>query len=648
MCGISGILDLNKNIKISTLINMTQIIKYRGPDDEGYQLFGYQNDYICHGKDTIDDIKDGTYDIYNIKNKGIYLGFGHRRLSILDVSSIGHQPMNLDNYTITYNGEIYNYIELRKKLEKKGYSFNTQTDTEVILYAYKEWEEECVKYFNGMWAFVIYDKDKHKLFCSRDRLGVKPFYYFISKENNKFLFSSEIKQIIQEPSIKRVMNEKLLGTNLIYGFTDYNNETLIKDIYQLEAGHNLVVVFDIDKKKIISKKTQQYWDLDIRTINENNRDYSEIIGEKLENSIKYRLRSDIEIGALLSGGLDSSSLVTLCMRQLKRLGKNRFNTFTSYYPDNRECDETYFAHLINEFCGCEENLVSPQIQNIEEEFEDLVWHMEGFSGFSVLGALKVIEAAAKKGIHVILNGQGGDETLFGYERYYAFYLLDLLKKLKIKKFLEQFKKISNSSKLTKRELIKFFFYFNFPLIRNGRNFFVSKKYLTKYLIKQFDYSTVKQYLYPRNLNELQYNELKHGQLTHILRMDDRGYMAYSVESRTPFLDYKFVETVVSIPPEKKIDLGFTKILLRKYMDDKMPKEVTWRKNKLGFAAPVEKFVDYFDEEYIKDLLNNAKSKKYFNIEYLLKNYNKIKSSRIMSDFLTVEIFMRKFGVLEDE
>lgn len=644
MCGIAGILDLKKRVEISTLVNMTQIIKYRGPDDEGYQLFDENNTYQYHGKDTVEEIKNYNCNINEADGKNFYLGFGHRRLSILDITPIGHQPMTRGDITITYNGEIYNYIEIRNKLKKKGYLFKTKTDTEVILYAYQEWKEQCVKYFNGMWAFVIYDRSNNKLFCSRDRLGVKPFYYFLSKKEKKFLFSSEIKQIIQDPGIDKRMNEKLLCTNLIYGLTDYNNETLIKDIFQLNAGHNLIIQLDIKKMKISSVVIEQYWDLNVKRRIRG--DYSKIIGKSLEKSIKYRLRSDVEIGALLSGGLDSSSIVALSMKQLE--GKLNFNTFTSYYPKNIECDESYFAHIINESCGCIENLVTPKIQNIEKEFEDIVWHMEGFSGFTGLGSAKIIEEAARKGIHVILNGQGGDETLFGYERYYAFYLLNLLKNFKINKFKNEFKKIVKSSKLSTIDLIKMFIYFDFPIIRNGRNFFNAKKYLTKSIISKLDYNSIKNFLYPRNLEELQYNELKHGQLTHILRMDDRLYMAYSIESRVPFVDFQFIEHAVAIPPEKKISDGFTKILLRNYMDDKMPKEVTWRKNKLGFAAPIENFVEKFDYIYIENLLKTAKSKKYFNTDYLLKNYDKIKTKRILCDFLTVEIFMRKFGVQTSE
>lgn len=644
MCGIAGILDFGKKVKINTLVNMTQIIKYRGPDDEGYQLFDKNGMYKYFGNDTVQDIKRITCDIKTAEEGRFFLGFGHRRLSILDVSSIGHQPMTRNNVTITYNGEIYNYIEIREKLKRLGYKFETETDTEVILYAYQEWKEECVKYFNGMWAFVIYDQNESKLFCSRDRLGVKPFYYFLSQNENKFIFASEIKQIVQDSNIERKMNEKLLSINLIYGLTDYNNETLIKNIFQLEAGHNLIIYFDTKKERIVSVLKKKYWDLNVKRRIKGN--YSEIVGKSLEKSIKYRLRSDVEIGALLSGGLDSSSLVALSMKQLNK--NIRFNTFTSYYPENEECDESYYAHVINKYFGCEENFINPKIENIEKEFEDIVWHMEGFSGFSSLGAAKVIEAAAKKGVRVILNGQGGDETLFGYERYYVFYLLDLLKKLKIGRFIKEFRKIVKCSKLSTNALIKMFVYFAFPIVRNGRNIFNAKKYLKKEIIKKLDYKSIKKILYPNNLEELQYNELKHGQLTHILRMDDRGYMAHSIESRVPFVDYRYIEKVVAIPPEEKIAKGYTKILLRNYMDNKMPKEITWRKNKLGFAAPVERFIENFDKKYIEELLCTAKSRKYFNTGYILENYDKIKCSKIMSDFLTVEIFMRKFGVQVDE
>ena len=640
MCGIAGYIDLRRKTATHILQDMTDLVKHRGPDDEGYTLFEGSNIQMCFGKETISQIKN-RQDFSSIekqKEKFYFMGLGHRRLSIIDLSEHGHQPMADEGQELflTYNGEIYNYIEIKKELKEKGYQFTTTADSEVILNAYKEWGENCVKKFNGMWAFAIYDRKRQCLFCSRDRLGVKPFYYYYNDQKGLFVFGSELKQIIAHPEIKREINAEILAVNMVLGISDYDNETLIKDVHLLGAGENMILSF-VDTLKM--EKKDKYWDLADRVYALQSENYVDLVGEMLESSVCLRLRSDAKLGALLSGGLDSSALVTLISNHIDGL-----ETFTSCYHDSPENDEKYFAQLINKNSGCVENLVYPECKDIQKDFERIVWHTEGISSYTLIGTDKVIRAAREKGIKVILNGQAGDETMFGYERYYAFYYFELLKRLKWGTFFREFKLGSEHSKLTMKEMMQYLLYFKNPSLRSHLKIKQIKDYCTQDLLKNYQLNQVKKFIAPTNLEELQYNELRHVQLTHILRWDDRLYMANSVESRVPFVDYRFVELAANIPNQKKIENGYTKALVRKYMDDKMPKEVTWRTNKMGFGAPTNRWAGGYSSDYIHDIFTNAKSKRFFHTEAFRNLYQKDPGNSMIQKFISTEMFFRLFQV----
>lgn len=642
MCGISGYIDLGNETNIATLIKMNRVIKHRGPDDEGFCLINQNECLACYGEDTIAEIKDNHHykDITDVAN-AFQIGFGHRRLSILDISAQGHQPMVSKLGTVVvFNGEIYNYIEIRQKLISLGCEFTTNCDTEVLLQAYDVWGEKCVEFFNGMWAFAIWDPAKKKIFCSRDRLGVKPFYYYIKE--NKFLFASEIKQLAQDDAIERKIDRETLAANLVYGISDYDEKTWIKDFVCLPAGCNMFIGIDF-KEKQLSKEIQQYWELKVSPQNQNEDIILENMDKQIRRSIQYRMRSDVPIGALLSGGLDSSSLVTLICEERKNRGiEEALSTFTSCY-DNTVHDEKKYAQIINQFNGCEEHLVYPDEHNVEEELKNLVWHLEGESGYSLLGVMQVLKEVYESGIKVVINGQNGDETLLGYERYYAFYFWELLKEGHIVKFLKEIKQASKNSRLQLKELIAYLMYFKISIIRNIRCH-KRARYVSKDLKRCLNYNQLKKLLYPTNLVELQFNEIKATQLPHILRMDDRIYMAHSLESRVPFVDYEYVEMIMNVAPEIKIQDGFTKSLLRKLMDGRMPSEVTWRTHKLGFSAPSERWTNKISEEFMERLFTDARSKELFDLKEVKAEFARRKNSKEIFDFINVELFMRMFDV----
>ena len=316
MCGIIGIVS-NKELTSNNFKNALNKLKHRGPDDEGYLLYNGKDILQCSGSDTIETLKRQISLIDNVSNFKQFLFLGHRRLSIIDLSPAGHQPMeyNDSNLWIVYNGEIYNYKELRNELEKDGYIFKTHTDTEVILASYLRWGYECLNKLNGMWAFCICDKRKSILFCARDRFGIKPFYYYF--DGDSFAFASEIKALIDLPFVNTSDNSEAIIPYLYFGLHDFGEQTFFQGIKQLLPGHYLI--FNINTKSIELKKYYEIrFNPELGTYDEGNaKVYSEQFFNLFKDAIRLRLRSDVSVGTSLSGGLDSSSVVCMMSHLLK-------------------------------------------------------------------------------------------------------------------------------------------------------------------------------------------------------------------------------------------------------------------------------------------------------------------------------------------
>jgi asparagine synthase (glutamine-hydrolysing) len=565
MCGISGIVNvLNQPVSQPEIQKMTDLIAHRGPDGSG----------IWHGPN---------------------FALGHRRLSIIDLTHNGHQPMSYaDHLVITYNGEIYNYLEIKEKLVGLGYFFRSQSDTEVILAAYHEWGVDCVNYFNGMWSFCLFDKEKNILFCSRDRFGVKPFYFL--KTDELFAFGSEIKQLLPFCKERRV-NQQILLDYLILGYEDHSNETFFEGITKLEQGSNLI--YDLDNH---SFQVVPYYNLSVRS---EYRSLTEIDAVNtyrkcLEDAVKLRMRSDVEVGTCLSGGLDSSS-ITAISAQILRNKSNRKIKAIHARVNKKSIDESSFAQKVSTFCNTELIMVEPDEEDFISSIDEVIKvQEEPFGSPSVFLQYFVMKKARQLNCLVMLDGQGGDETLLGYERYYPAYIMKLKGVKKITGFLHS----SQNSKLTRLQLIKYYLYFTNYNIRlnklKRRNQFLKKEVLSKFnsnLLKRVSLS----YL---DILKLQKLEINHTQLPHLLRYEDRNSMAHSVESRLPFLDYRSVETALSLPDEYKIDKGWTKNLLRKAMKSLLPEEVIWRRDKLGFNAPEEEWLVRI-EDMISSSVNSS-------------------------------------------
>ncbi len=544
MCGIAGLVRKDGgNVLSSDLKKLTDLVMHRGPDDEGVYIKGN-------------------------------VGLGHRRLSIIDLSASGHQPMIYGNLKIVFNGEIYNYLELREELKAVNFSFSTGTDTEVIAASYLHWGQDCVNHFNGMWAFVIFDEEKNILFCSRDRFGVKPFYFV--NTDSIFSFGSEIKQL-HSLGFNRV-NVQILLDFLFIGYQNHTSETFFKEVQQLEPGRNLV--FDVSSNNmVISRYYQLELFEEVRSLSID--DAAKLYEEKIQEAIRLRLRSDVRVGTCLSGGLDSSYIASVASKYYRESSGERFMSITAQSGDSKN-DETAYAKMVIDKAGLNGKFVFPSFENMKEDIDKVVYHQEEpFSDPSIVMQYFVMKFAKENECTVLLDGQGGDETLLGYERYY----ISFLKSIPASSFGKWFKKIRANSKLSFAEVISYYFYFSFPFVRSVRlrnRMRGLKKEYKKYLKSEFiyEYATAS-----KNVFQLQALEITRTQLRSLLNYEDKNSMTWSIETRLPFLDYRALETAVSINPSYKIRDGWSKFILRKIGSKVLPEEIAWRKNKIGFEPP---------------------------------------------------------------
>ena len=642
MCGICGWLSPSRRIDINVLKKMNNIARHRGPDDEGYALISNRTVQLYRGEDSrgVDlpllpaDSTCGPF----------FLAFAHRRLSILDLSAKGHQPMCSEDgqLCVTFNGEIYNYIELRQELVEKGYVFRSGSDTEVLLCAYREWGEECVEHFNGMWGFALWDAERRKLFCSRDRLGAKPFHYY--SDGRDLLFASELKQLCQNPLMPRVMNDGILTSQIMWALYDFSDQCLIKDVKVLRGGWNLVVELGGDGR-IVETRTYPYWDIRTNAVKTGG-----AVARAMEihrDAVKIRTRSDVPIGMMLSGGLDSSTLVADVSEYFKETGRTvgEINTFTSCYEGFREGDESGFAHAVNLHCGTTENFVWPDEADTLPAWEKMIWHVEDMARLSALGAFLTVREISRTGIKVILNGQGSDETMFGYPRYYTWYLRDILREEGVLQFVREWRKVVANGSLPFHLLPAYMLCFlNYPL-RKAYCHWRMGRYASPYLLQRFcEDDGMRKYTSFGNMGELLYNELRGTQLTKILHDDDRIYMAFSMESRVPFIDYRYMEAAAGIPEHLKIIDGYMKYPLRKYAEGRIPDSVVWRRDKMGWPSPRNRWIDRFDKGRVAEILKEPRSGKYFDIRAVRKLWGRDPYHYAMEAFLNVEIFMRLFDV----
>lgn len=566
MCGISGIVNLkNQPVILDDIEKMNNQIIHRGPDGFGFYF-------------------------------GSNFAFGHRRLSILDLSEDGKQPMQYgSDFIITYNGEIYNYIELKEELENLGCTFRSKTDTEVILAAYQIWGQACVSRFNGMWSFAIFDRVKNILFCSRDRFGVKPFYF--TQTQTFFAFGSEIKQLISFlPSVN--CNRQLLLDYLVLGIEEHTDGTFFQGIQKLLGGHNLVYDLTSHNYEINPFYTLQP-SSDLSQVSE--KEATELYQNQLYDAVKLRMRSDVEVGTCLSGGLDSSAITAFSSEVLRKESETQIKAIHAKVNE-KSIDESAFAMQVSEYCHTDLVLVEPTVSDFQNSLNHVIEiQEEPFGSPSIILQYFVLKKAREKNCLVMLDGQGGDETLLGYERYYPAFIMKQKGWKKVKAFMNS----SDNSRLSKIDLLKYYFYFTKYSFRikelKKRHSYIKKVFLDGFESPILKESAAK-YL---DIEAMQKLEILKTQLPHLLKYEDKNSMANSVETRLPFLDYRCVELALALPDQFKIKEGWTKNVLRLAVDSWLPKEVVWRKDKLGFNAPEKNWLGSMRTEMNDAVLNSS-------------------------------------------
>jgi asparagine synthase (glutamine-hydrolysing) len=591
MCGISGVFDFKGAPVDRELVRrMSSAISHRGPDGEGY----YFDDAV---------------------------GLGHRRLSIIDIKG-GSQPISneTDRLHIIFNGEIYNYVELREELQAKGHRFKTQTDTEVILHAYEQWGIDCVSRFNGIFAFAIWDQDKKRLFIARDHLGVKPLYY--ACVGNRFIFGSEIKALLQDPGCVREVDLTALGELFTLRYVP-SPKTLIQGISKLPPAHSMLVSADG-----ISLTRYWKWTPKIReAVNEDAliEEYRALV----EDAVRLQMRSDVPVGLFLSSGVDSGAILALMARQTT----SPIHTFTIGFENGQNTNETEDARQLAQQFGADHTEMIVTAQDYQKYYDRYIWDVEEPVGNETAAAFYFVSALAREKVKVALTGQGADEPWAGYHRYIGAYLSQFYSRIPsavtrqiVDPFISKFvkneqvrraaKSLNEPDMLTR--LVKIYSFYSSEM--KGQLFQpwlldhisvdgVEAKEALKHLQSEVTGLDA--------LNQMVYIDTRANLPDDLLMVGDKTAMANSLEARVPFLDYRLIEFAESLPSNLKLRGLQRKYLHKKSLQKWLPDEVVYRKKK-GFANPIDEWLRTQMRDFVHDCLmtETAAVRKYFSCKYI--------------------------------
>jgi asparagine synthase (glutamine-hydrolysing) len=582
MCGIFGIWHQDgRPVDLVTVQRALTTLRHRGPDDEGYLLVNTRTGQAvsCGGRDT--DSRLMLPSAKEFLSKTFDLVLGSRRLAIIDVSPAGHQPMvdEASGLVVTHNGEIYNYVELRAELERYGHHFRSNSDTEVLLAAYKKWGSDCLRYVNGMFAFAIWDERRQELFAARDRFGEKPFYYHYDPERAFFIFASEIKALLASGLISRKPNYKTIYRYLAYREIDAGAGTVFEGVSALPPAHALKY-----SRAQGTLRVWRYWDLnpEVEIRLSSDAAYAERFLQLLTDAVHIRLRADVPVGSSLSGGLDSSTIVCLIAKELR--GSTQ-KTFSARFHDPRY-DEGKYIQKVIEWANVEGHIVYPDPARLPEEIETLTWHQEQpFFSTSIYAQWCVMRLAKEQGVTVLLDGQGGDETLAGYHLYFGPYFRDLFLRLRWTALMKVLHNYVREHGLAYLPIIAFTFLpqsLRHPIRKHIRPLAIAPE------LEKAGQSDARLFL-PHNfksaLQAALYETLTCRVLPALLRYADRNSMAFSREVRLPFLDHRLVEFLFAIPNDQKLRGTTTKFVLRNAIQGLVPEGIRLRRDKLGFEPP---------------------------------------------------------------
>ena len=606
MCGIAGYIG-KKSIKPNQIGRTLELMKNRGPDYQSWSSF-------------------------NHADTNIYLL--HSRLSIIDLDERSNQPFKFDDFTIVFNGEIYNYIEIRDDLIKKGYRFKTDSDTEVLLKAYAEYGKDCVQHFNGMWAFAIWDHKKKQLFLSRDRFGEKPLYYF--QDTDGFFFASEIKGIQALLDKKLSINYDHLKRYMIYGykFLYKTEKTYFHGIRQIEYGSNVFLNTDLNFNQY------KYWIPECNMVDMSIDEAIEGTRNHLLESMRLRLRADVPLAFCLSGGVDSASLVSIAKKEFQY----DVATFSIIDNDERYNETSHINATINDL-NCEHFLIELNYKNMIDRLEGLInYHDSPISTISYLIHSMLSEQINKHGYKISVSGTSADELFTGYYDHFNLHLYEMRDHPNFNDFLSDWEKYTGK-------------FVRNPYLKDPKLYFKDKfirkhNHLNSDIFASFFHDD-----YSINVNETDYsdsllrnrmlNELFHEATPVILHEDDLNSMMFSIENRSPYLDINLFNFAYSIPNKHLINNGYAKYILRKSMEGILNDEVRLERRKKGFNASINSLINFKDRKTIDYLLSDSpifdliKKNK---IETILKeNFYQNSQKKFIFNFVNSKIFLENFS-----
>jgi len=622
MCGFVGIINNKQIVNSNLLSKMAAVLNHRGPDEEGY---------LIEGK----------------------VGFYHKRLSIIDLLS-GRQPMTSGPFSIVFNGEIYNYIELRDSLKKLGYTFRTTSDTEVILKLYEQYGVESISMLNGMFSFLLFDRKNNKVIAARDPMGIKPLYYF--KNEEMIICASEIKAILQHPNIKAEPSLESIEEYLTFQYV-LGKETLFKGIKKLLPGHYQII--DMQSMQI---QTHKYWEPCFKIDTHHTEEYFIFhLRNLLENTIEIQLRSDVPLGSYLSGGMDSSLVALLAASKYN----GKFQTFTGAFRNGPHFNEVRYAKEVAKQCNAEMFVIYPTEYDFIDLLPKLIYYMdEPTAGPGIFPQFMVSRLASQK-VKVVLGGQGGDEIFGGYARYVVAYLEQALKGAIFEtteegEHIVSLKSIiSNLTYLKKYTpmLIRFWEkgtfepmdrrYFRLIERNDGDLSKFSGDFCAKYNIERVFTKFQKIFNHPDTLSY--YNKMIHYDITvnlpALLHVEDRVSMANSLESRVPLIDHRIVELIARMPPAMKFKGAEMKYILKKTVKDILPKKIFERKDKMGFPVPLHMWAKNKAKDFFRDILltSSCRERGIYNsvkIESLIEN--EYAFSRRLWGLINLELWYQTF------
>jgi len=580
MCGLVGLIHRDgKSVSRQTLIQMLSVLHHRGPDEDGYMF-------------------DGA------------IGFGHKRLTIIDTTS-GSQPMEAEGLTIVFNGEIYNFIELRNELVQLGHSFRTKSDTEVILRMYLQYGESFVEKLNGMFAFLIYDRNCHRVIAARDHLGIKPLYYY--RCSDAIIFASEIKALLQYPDALVQPDESAIRDYLVFQFVP-GDRTLFEGVFKVLPGHYQVIdLLDLNVRTVCYWEPRFHVDLDHTEAY-----FLDNLRALIEDAVRIQMRSDVPVGAYLSGGLDSSILTSLASRH----STQPIKTFTGAFAEGPDFDESSYAREVVSVCNAQSFLIHPTEAGFVDLLPRLIWHMDEPAAGPGLFPQYILACAARKEVKVVLGGQGGDEVFGGYARYVVAYLEQALKGAIFSTNEEREHIVSLQSILPNLPALRQYT----PMLRafwqEGAFAPMDQRYFQlidrsggdlEMFSEDFRFGFHPEETFARFQEIFNHPDTKsyYNKMTHfdmvtslpaLLQVEDRVSMAASLESRVPLLDHRIVDLVTSMPVPLKFKGAEMKYALKKAIGDILPPRILNRKDKMGFPVPLHLWARGRAQEFMRETL----------------------------------------------